>query len=240
MLKRLSYILLICILSQHVTAQAADDSTFSKTASNIIDIYYQSLGEQSPLYNGSEYIEYTFTLQEGHPFFGSAAWVDGDIHFDGMIFHEVPILYDIVKDQVIIQDFQKIYKINLPVDKIQQFTLPGHTFIRLMHDSTNQIRTGFYDQLYNGKTGLFAKREKKIIEKNSNLQINNVVINQSNYYIRKGGVYYTIKNKRTLFDVLKNRKKEVQQYFKKNRIKFKNDPEKAMIIAVEYYDRLTN
>src|SRR5258708_23904736 len=117
--KRLFYILLIYILSQNVTAQTVDDST---NASNIIDIYYRDLGEQSPLYNGSEYIEYAFTLQEGHPFFESVAYVNGNIDFDGMIFHEVPMLYDIIKDQVVIRDFQKLYKINLPADKIRQFT----------------------------------------------------------------------------------------------------------------------
>src|SRR6266513_6107437 len=106
--KRLFYTLLIYILSQHVMAQAVDDSALHEGASNVIDIYYQSLGEQSSLYNGSEYIEYAFTLQEGHPFFGSAAWVNGKIYFDGMIFHEVPILYDIVKDQVVIRDFQQL------------------------------------------------------------------------------------------------------------------------------------
>ena len=149
--KRLFYVLLIYILSQNVKAQPVDDSTLHKSASNMIDVYYQALGEQSPLYNGSEYIEYTFTFLEGDPFFGSASWVNGNINFDGLTFHEVPMLYDIVKDQVVIKDFQKAFKIILRSDKIQQFTLSGHTFIRLPHDNSNQIKTGFYDQLYNGK-----------------------------------------------------------------------------------------
>ena len=236
--RRFFYILLICGLSQHVTAQNADDTTLHENALNAIGVYYQNLGEESPLYNGSEYIEYAYTLQEGHPFFQVVNFINGNVNVDGMIFHDVPMLYDIVKDQLIIQDFQKVYKINLPADRVQQFFLLGHLFVRL--NASDQVKTGFYDQLYKGKIALFAKREKKILEKYSNIQISKVVISQDVYYIKKDGVYYTIKNKSSLFSALKSKKKEVQQYLKANDIKFKREPERAMIMAVKYYDQLTN
>jgi len=236
--KRFVYILLICGLSQHVTAQNADDTTLHENALNAIAVYYQNLGEESPLYNGSEYIEYAYTLQEGHPFFQVVNFINGNVNVDGMIFHDVPMLYDIVKDQLIIQDFQKVYKINLPADRVRQFFLLGHLFVHL--NASDQVKTGFYDQLYKGKISLFAKREKKILEKYSNIQISKVVISQNVYYIKKDGVYYTIKNKSSLFSALKSKKKEVQQYLKANDIKFKREPERAMIMAVKYYDQLTN
>jgi hypothetical protein len=150
------------------------------------------------------------------------------------------MLYDIVKDQLIILDFQKVYKINLPADKVQQFSLLGHVFVRIVRDSADQVKTGFYDQLYKGKIGLLARREKRVMEKYSNIQISKVVISQDVYYIKKDGVYHTIKNKSSLFAVLKNKKKEVQQYLNTNKIKFKREPERAMIMAVQYYDQLTN
>jgi len=238
--KRFFYILLICALSRQATAQNADDTTLRENALHAIGVYYQNLREESPLYNGSEYLEYAYTLQEGHPFFQVADFVAGDIDLNGMIFRGVPILYDIVKDQVIIQDFQRVYKINLPADKIQQFSVLGHLFVRITRDSADQVKTGFYDQLYKGKIALYARREKRILEKYSNVQISKVVISENVYYIKKDGVYHTIKNKSSLLGVLKNKKKEVQQYLKTNDIKFKREPERAMIMAVRYYDQLTN
>jgi len=238
--KRLFHILLICILSQYVTAQEADDTTLRENALNAVRVYYETLGEESPLYNGSEYLEYAYTLQEGHPFFQLATFVNGNINLDGMIFHDVPMLYDIVKDQLIILDFQKVYKINLPADRIRQFSLLGHLFVRITHDSADQVKTGFYDQVYKGKLALFAKREKRVLEKYSNIQISKAVISENIYYIKKDGIYHTIKNKSSLFAVLKTKKKEVQQYLKTNNIKFKREPERAMIMAVKYYDQLTN
>jgi len=236
--RQLLCILLIYLPSQQIKAQVFEDSTFAQRVSKVIDVYYRALGEESPLYNGSEYIEYAFTIQEGHPFFESPVWAPGDIQFEGMTFHDVPMLYDIIKDLVIIQDFHKQNKINLAADKIQEFTLSGHTFVHVVHDASNEVRTGFYDRLYNGKIELLAKREKKILEKMANLQISNVVIGENIYYVRKNGVYYLVKNKRTFLDVLKNKKKEVQQYLKKNKIRFKDNFEKAMTVAVTYYDQL--
>jgi len=238
--KRFVHILLILFFSQHVTAQDADDTTLQENALKAINVYYQSLAEESPLYNGSEYLEYAYTLQEGHPFFLSTNFVNGNVTLDGMIFHDVPMLYDIIKDQLIIQDFQRVYKINLPPDRVQQFFLMGHLFVRLTRDSTEQIKTGFYEQLYRGKTSLFARREKKILEKYSNVQISKEVISQNIYYMKMDGIYHTIKNKSSMLAVLKNKKKDVQQYLKTNNIKFKQEPERAMIMAVKYYDQLTN
>ena len=111
--KRLPYILLICIPALSVSAQSVDTSSRQNT-SKIIDVYYQSLGEQSPLYNGSQYLEYPFIIQDGHPFFGSQDFVNATILFDGLTFEDVPTLYDIVRDQVVVQDYHKYYKINLP------------------------------------------------------------------------------------------------------------------------------
>ena len=239
--KQFAFLLLIYAFSKNVTAQVVGDSTFHGGTANIIGTYYMtSLGQQSPLYNGIEYLEYAFTFREGHAFFESKEFKDGEIYFDGMIFHKVPMCYDLVRDQLIIRDFHNIYKIVLPVNKIQQFTLSGHTFVRIQHDSLNEVKTGFYDQLYNGKIDLFAKREKKIIEKNEFPRIDIVVYSINTYYIMKEGVYYNLKNKRDLLNILNDKKKEIQQYFKKSKIKFEDNPEKAMIAAVEYCNRLIN
>jgi len=236
--KRLPYILLVCIISLNLSAQSIDTSS-SQRVSKIVDVYYQSLGEQAPIYNGSQYIEYPFIIQDGHPYFGSQDFVNATIYFDGLRFYGVPTLYDIVRDQVVILDYHKSYKINLPANKIEQFELGGHTFLRLVQDSSNEIKTGFYEQLYSGTIALFAKREKKLLQQYSNLEINNTVYSKNFYYIRKGNVFYPVNNKKSLLNILRPKQKGVQQYLKKNKIKFKKDREKASRMAVEYYDQLT-
>lgn len=230
-------LLLFYALSKQVAAQSIDSIPYENTA-NAINIYYRSLGAESPLYNGSEYLEYAYTIQEGHPFFETSNWVNGSIHLEGMLFQNVPMLYDIVKDQLVIPDFQKAYKINLPAGKVQQFDLPGHIFIRLTQNRSDQMKAGFYELLYNGEIQALAKREKKIIVEYGSLQLSNIIISKNLYYIRKDSNYYTISNKHDLLDVFKNKKKDVQQYLKKIGIKFKSDPGKVIALVAEYYDKL--
>jgi hypothetical protein len=236
MAKRLLPLLALAVGSMNAFAQATID-TPNKTIPAAIDLYYQSLGDQSPLYNGREYLEYAYTLQSGDPFFGTAGFINGSINYYGMEFRNVPIIYDIIKDQVIVQHFDKVHKINLQPEQIAWCTLSGHTFVRITPDSSHHLAAGFYDRFYYGKIILLAKREKKIREDHSNFQINNVVDEKTYYYLKKDGLYYNLKNMHSLLNILKTKKKEIQQYLSSNKIKFKADPEQAMIMAAEYYDR---
>jgi hypothetical protein len=72
------------------------------------------------------------------------------------------------------------------------------------------------------------------------MEINNVVYSHSSYYIKKGNAFYPITSKKSLLNILKPKQKEVQQYLKKSNIKFKKTPEKAALMAVEYYNQLMN
>jgi len=217
--KQFAFLLLACFFSHDVKSQATRDSVYYGNTEKIIGLYYTALGEQAQIYNGNEYIEYAFTLQEGHPFFKSSVFTNADIYFDGMLFLGVPMLYDLIKDQVVILDFHNQYKINLPANKIQQFILSDHVFVRIVHR-------------------LFAKRGKEIIEKRGSNAIDNVVNSTNAYYVMKKDIYYRFKNERSLLKILNDKKKEIQQYLKKNRVRYKDDPERTMIMAIEYYNRL--
>lgn len=239
MLKHLFCIVLIVSFIKNSHAQTTLDSS-SELTLQPVNLYYETLGDQSPLYNGREYVDYAHTIQSGHPFFTTPEFVKGTVHFDGMVFKDVMILYDIVKDKVILQHFDKVYRIDLPVKKIEQFTYMAHTFIRLWPDSANLIEEGFYDRLYQGKVALLVKRKKKIREERPGNEIHNVVDEVNFFYIQKEGIYRQARNMRILLNILSDKKENIQKYLKRNGIKFKNDPEKAMMMAVKYYDGQTN
>src|SRR5688572_1249798 len=72
-----------------------------------VKFYYDVMGEQSPLYNGREYVEYSGTIQDGHPFYNTTEFAKGSITYEGMVFNDAMMLYDIVKDKMIIRHFNK-------------------------------------------------------------------------------------------------------------------------------------
>ena len=205
-----------------------------------VKFYYDAMGEQSPLYNGREYVEYSGTIQIGHPFYNTTEFSIGSITYEGMVFNDAMILYDIVKDKVIIRHFNQIFRIDLPVEKIQDFRLLGHHFMRLYPDSTGIIEEGFYDKMYDGKIRVFIKRQKLLVEERSGTDLLRVADQKDILYIQKGGVYHQVRNAKGLLNVFGNKKDVVRQHLRRNGIKFRKAREAATLTAVRYYDSLSN
>ena len=220
-------------------AQRSIDS-LSGSQPGPVKVYYDAMGEQSPLYNGREYVEYSGTIQVGHPFYHTTEFAKGTIIYEGMQFNDAMILYDIVKDKVIIRHFNKIFRIDLPVEKIQEFHLLDHHFIRLYPDSTDLVEEGFYDKMYEGKINFFIKRRKLVTEERSGTDLLNVAEQKDIFYLQKEGVYHTVKTFKGLLNVFSNRSDAIRQHLRKNGIKFRKAREVAVLMAVQYYDRLSN
>src|SRR5262245_48884027 len=116
--KRLTTVIIYCLCSAFAKGQSVGDSV-GKRFANAIEIYLSTLGDQSPLYNGKEYVEYDVFITEGHAFFGSPEFMKGEIQLEQMIFRDVPILYDLIRDQLIVRDIRNVYKIVLPANKVR-------------------------------------------------------------------------------------------------------------------------
>jgi hypothetical protein len=223
----------------------ADSSSASYSFQRAVELYHHFLSPERGLYNGSEYAYnayYPFTINEGHPFFQSKGFDTGSVFYDGVLYENVPLLFDIVKLELLTHDPTNNYIMRLNGERVEWFTIWGHTFIRLSGDpATSPLHTGFYDLLYNGKTALY-KRVSKIFKENSSsfqgLKIYPVESNE--YFIKSDNRYYSVKNKTSLLLIMGNKKKAVAQFMKKNKLKLRTAREYALIKIVSYYDGINN
>lgn len=240
-------VILIVILfrfggSNPVFGQAAEqDSIKCKNAvDNTIAFYTRMVGLQAGIYAGSDY-QYE-RINSGYVFWGTENRVNSYITYDHIEYRDVPLLYDIVKDNVIINDASKPYFILLESNKISQFSISGHTFIRIFADSLSGsvIKTGFYECLYDGKTKALSKK-KKIIDEFIDIGnvLNRTAMEKDKWYIYKEGAYFEVEGKSSILKVLGDKKKEILQYSKQDKIRFKNNMDDALTRIVAYYDTLT-
>jgi hypothetical protein len=230
-----------CITIAQTTT--ADTSNYAIAVQNAIMAYHQYLSPQTGLYNGSEYVEYTYTITEGIPFFETSHFNIGSVEYNSMLYQNVLILYDEVLGEVVIKDAYGRGKIILNTDKVTAFNLLNHHFVRLSPDSSGKspIRSGFYDVLYQGNTGVYRRQVKKILETITISEgLSRVIGVQDDYFIRKGTVFYPVNSKRAVLDITKDKKKEVQQFIRKNRLNIRTGKEIALIKIAAYYDKLTN
>jgi hypothetical protein len=223
-------------------AYAQDTSSLQSSSNSATAFYYKFIGENAHFYNGSEYIPYDVHIK-GHPSFETELLEPAVINYDNLVYEGVNLNYDIVRDEVTTNRFERNFRIKLISEKIAYFSLLNHFFVRLVQDSTNKsvINTGFYERIYNGNDKVYIKHSKIIEEKVTDYAGDEQWFTQKDIYlVEKTGRFYPIQSKSMLFDLIKDRKKDVQKYLRKNKIKFRKDPRNAILRTIEYYDQIKN
>ncbi len=239
--------MLVCaVTATHTFAQtAATDSSSQQNALNrSLAFFHSAIGVQSRLYNGIEFTGYDPAIK-GNPFFEDVnAFASGSVYYDGSFYAGVPMMYDIFGDKVVVLLYNHFSRYYLIKEKVKSFNFLDHHFINIDADTLKDntiMKSGFYDELYGGKTQVLVKRSK-------NIQVSPSVITGpesyynyvEDHYIRKNGTYYSFSSQGAMLTVLKDKKKELQQFIKANQIKFRQNPEEAMVKIASYYDHLTN
>ena len=234
----LTGLLLLSPLACYCQATKVDTSFLAQSKTKSIALYAATILDQSRLFNGSDYIVY-IPKDEEHPYYGSDDWTTGSIVYWDELYENVPLLFDLSIDQVIVEH-DRGSPVRLIPEKVQRFTILGHTFVRLLRDDKNKLSDGFYDQLYNGKSKVYAKYSKSYRE---TLQAPNVIpsFDESvRYYVVKDGNFHVVKTKGSVLQVLSDRKSELKNFLRKNRIRYNDDREKAIVRLTEFYDTLTD
>lgn len=240
MLKRLlSFFALLAGGGAFAQDIAADSNNAPAATHNAITSYHLYIDKQSRLYNGIEFYGYAPTI-EGFPYFQENTWKRGHIVYDGIAYDTVQMMYDIVKDRVVILHYNNFFRLSLFNEKIKEFTIMDHHFVRMEHDSLKSSPpvTGFYDQLYMGATTSVLARRSKFIEETVKETVERKFILQDQFYILKEGVWHIIRTKSALLAVLKEHKREVKQQLRRKKLKFRKDKENAIIQAASFYDSL--
>ena len=230
--------LLFVITILNASAQQSSQDTFRKQAiQNLIALYYQSLDEQAELYNAPVYERHIPSFTSGHPFFVSDSFSNGIIGYHGLVYTSMPILYDVVRDELITLSPNSFSIVPMKL-KVDSFSFSGHQFIKLKNDTSELATLSYYERLSNGNVQLLAKRKKAVETNNGTRTVERQVYAQDRYYIYRGGIFETIKNRNGLLDALKDKKNVLQQFIKQNKLNFKQNFEEDAVLLVAYYNQL--
>jgi hypothetical protein len=230
-----------CLQAQPAAARdtsltgSLDDSGYVKALS----LYHSYLTPESGLYKGNEYADYAHLLRDGHPFYGESRPKPGSVSYHGILYKNIPILYDLVYDQVIIGDYYNIFKIILTGQLIDRFTIEDHSFIRLTDSVTPGLpKVGFYEELYAGRITLLKKETKLVQEdlNNGDRAQRFIEGTDSSYFLRIGNVYYPVNHNKSLLAALKDKKKEARRFIRSNNLSMRKDRENTLIKVAAWYD----
>jgi len=228
----------VLLSSQGFSQSLADTSFLAASIASTKNVYLDFIQGNAHLYNGTEHKTYQ-SVNEEHPYFISDDWVVGSIVYDNELNVNVPMMYDLKNDKVVIDHFSSRNKIELVSKKISKFNVQGHTFVALKPDSANaQIQEGFYDQLYKGSIRVYARRTKQYEERiEANVLIPSFT-EKNKYFLLKDGKYFPVNSKATALDALNDKRKILKQYLSKSGVQYKKQKEKWLVMLAGYYDTI--
>lgn len=224
----------ILSLSGPFLASAQTDSTFVAAAKeNAIQFYTQTIGVQSRLFEGSEYKDYIAQRDE-FPFMHDDV-INGNVKYNGEIYKNVPLYYDLEIDQVI-TSYPHGNKVQLLREKVQYFEMDGHKFVPLFN---TRVANGFYDLQYDGKLKFFVRKQKEsVLKVNSNGSDPHRVFElRVKYFILKNGAYHSVKSKKSVLSLLKDKKRNLKKALRAEKIKFRSERERAIVFLLKNYEQ---
>ncbi len=241
------YFFVVCILLYLATPAVGQltqpDSLFVRSAQQeAISTYERTLHDQAHVYEGNEYIAHDHRIKV-HPYYKIDTLQKGTILYNGVLYHDVPMLYDIVREELAIQPPDGGYRLRLRNDYLSAFSLGSHQFSRLESDSGDSavgIPTGYYEILHDGRVKALAHRIKTVYEDISSGKYQAEYLLKDRFYIQKEGVYYEVRSKRSILTLFPDQAKALRKYIRTNKLKFKDDQrEEAVSRIAKRYEELT-
>lgn len=226
-------VFLLFSLSPIQRLKSQESISDSASVKNIVLFYQQTLGRNMLLYNGPEYV-WTYVKSVGHPFFITDSLQQGTVSYDGIVYYNMPLFYELVQQEVLLEGVEK-FKIKLNKEKVQGFSIKGHQFKWIAGNST--INAGFYEHLVIGMMPVFVRYQKKLTQQ-FNPADPYIFQETASFFIEKDGRYYSINDQDDLLQIVSDHKKRVRDYWKENKLSFKKNAKEFIVNTIEFYTRI--
>lgn len=221
------------LVAQNSVDQSVPDSFISAKA-----FFQNQIKENAQLYTGKEFIKYSLNIK-GHPFFETDQMQTGSIFYDGTLYENIPLLYDIVAQELVINRYNSDERIWLLNEKIKYFIFDGHRIENIfsVEGKSENITNTFYDIMSTGKASVLVKRIKHI-KSGIRAEDPTSFVEEDELYVRNGNNLYAIDGKSSILQTFSDKKDQVKTFIRKNKFRFKKNMEKELVMTAEYYSTL--
>ncbi len=210
-------------------------SVYAQTPVNeeVLYEHYSKLIQYFPdLHSGGQYFP-RYRGVEGHPFFLSKNLDRNKLTIGEVAFAEVPLQYDIVDDVIISVTPARGQKSILNHEKIEEFWLEGHRFIRLKQELPHFFhKNGYYRIVIDGEISLYCKHRKLLAKNSGTMESGRKYDERDWYLILMDEEFHLVKRKKEAFELLRLKKKEVKPLLRKEKLRFRRDKEAYLKVLI--------
>ncbi len=198
--------------------------------------------ETSGLYNGTRYYELYKNTKDNSLYFKSPDFVDGSVIYDNEPYFNKKLKFNINEDILIckLEGDKSFFYLRLISEKVKQFTLEAHKFVRLKNDEVLEpvYANGFFEYAYSGeKLTLYIKHHKSKKEVMNIKKVTLKFIVKNTYFLYYKNKYYKIESAKSIKKILPEMDTEIRSFFKANKLLLVTDVDVFMAKLISYLDR---
>ncbi len=195
---------------------------------------YGQSSELSPVYNGREYA-FNPAKMYGTPYFNEMVLFEkGEVTYDQVLYKEVPLMYNLVTDELVTQRSHMFVNIVIVKDFVEQFSLRGSLFVHL---KDNVTKTGYYEQIFKSdKYHAYIKHSKNVINSSSPGQLNEYNKSRTYFYQlrEEDAKLVQFKKVKSLIPTDKEQRKVIKRLLKENALQNSNDLTAQTVLVLSY------
>ncbi len=196
--------------------------------------YVEQSGGYSPLYNGEIPPLYSM-LYEGTYYLESDAYYPGTVYYNGKLYVDMLLNLNVHRDELYVMIPEYNSSSVLLKAHVESFTMGDMHFINIVKEKWPKAPDqGYFRVLYSGNYISLLKRTIKRMNSSTAANDRKVAYafeESTSYYIVKNGVFYPVKRKSSVLQVLPGIRKELNRHIREEKLKFGKDEREASLIS---------
>jgi hypothetical protein len=191
------------------------------------------------IYQGKLYGNYPPNVT-GHQSYRELGVVDGSsIVFDDVRYHDVPLMFDLVRKQLVTRHPVHLINLILPIEQVSSFTIGDDAFVYLDQPGRN-LPAGFYQRIAeSADVSCFAKWTKEYREITRGTRLLREFSGEVAYFLMRNGQdteYKVIRSQEALLRSFKEHRRPLRRALFDLGLSFKEDPEATLAFVLDYVD----
>lgn len=231
-------IAVFCLSYLPILVTAQNGSTIPAAAYKIYPReFYTTFSDNLPIYNGRVFTGYPPNTI-GNAFFldKDKIWFNGSIVYDSILYDNMEFKYDVYTDQLIVRGKENIGFI-VRSDKISGFSFDSSNFVLYDKAFKPTVPDGFYQIVEKGSLSLIVKRQKITVDNMEEQKVRKNFVLADKFYVLENNKYHLISSKRSLFKLIRTKKKPIKKYLKSQRLSFLNNREVFITTSVRLFNK---
>ena len=230
--------------------------------------YHKAIESSAIIYVGKDETSFYKYPLKNTPYLDTDEFRKGIVSFDGRIYPDIMLRLNLNREELVVRSPDGAFNIVIPKERIDYafidslliyyhqpiapdgIILPEGFYIRV-HDGKYQVwkRDLYSMNIWSSRAGDLAKsiNEKLVYIEGMQKSYEESIRPPDEYYIFyskmrlfvvKEGIYYPVKNKRSLLNLFATKKKELKTFIRRSELIFRKEPEKTVIAVINYVNEL--